>query len=282
MDMIEEIFYQDTGKVNITAASVGISKRRWVSVAEDDIESKEYEKIMERNRFDHLPIIPNKGSITEYFKTRTPNNFEKIDRLQIKYDDVIPLDMGIGDIIKMFAGSNGTRTCFFLGYNREITGLITQGNLNCKQVQVYIFNIVCEVERELGDFVNCELLSEEILEWVRSKIDPNRTRDKYQAILDEYERLRKADMENLLTEHFYLIDYFKIIQEKCLYKKLDFSKSEWKAMSSINELRKRIAHPSRSLIDPDNKVEKLQERLNKLEDLAFRLSIYKQGRLDED
>ena len=37
--MIEDIFFQDEGQVKITAASVGISRLRWTSVKESEINS---------------------------------------------------------------------------------------------------------------------------------------------------------------------------------------------------------------------------------------------------
>jgi hypothetical protein len=49
-------------------------------------------------------------------------------------------------------------------------------------------------------------------------------------------------------------------------------------MKSVNELRNRIAHPTRSLIDADNTIFKLHERISKIEDLTFRLSTIKKDR----
>ena len=267
--MIEDIYYLDEGQVKITAASVGISKQRWISVKEEEISSNKHIELMEKKRFDHLPIEPAKGIITEFFKTIEPNNFQNIEKVAIGFEDVIPLDTNIKDVIEKFAINK--RTFYFLTFHRKITGLITLGNLNCKQVQIYIFSLVCELERELGDFLNNCMTNEEIKNWVKSKINVTDAKDKYKFILENYNGLIESDLENQLTEQLFLVDFFKIINEKELFEKLNFLKCEWKNLGSINELRKRIAHPTRNLLDKENNIYKLKERLNKIEDLTFRL-----------
>lgn len=267
--MIEDLYYLEEGQVRITAASVGISKQRWISVNEEEIDSNKYIELMRENRFDHLPIEPTKGIIKEFFKTTEPNNFKNIEKLSISFDDVIPLDTNIKDVIERFAINS--RTFYFLTFHKKITGLITLGNLNCKQVQIYIFSLICELERELGYFLNSCLTNEQIKSWIESKINVEEPYDKFKLILENFKELTESDLENQLTEHLFLVDFFNIITEKGLFEMLNFSKSKWKDLSSINELRKRIAHPTRSLLDKENDIYKLKERLNKIEDLIFRL-----------
>lgn len=273
--MIEDIFFQDEGQVRITAASVGISRLRWTSIREDEIINNQHLIRMKQNRFDHLPIESNFGNVTEYFKTDEPNKFDKVTRQKISYDDVISLETSIREVINKFANEN--KTFFFLRYQKNISGLITLGNLNCKQVQVYVFSLICELERELGEFLNNELENHQIKDWIFSKVNTNNSYDKYKQILEKYELLSKSDLENQLTEHFFLVDFFNIITGKKLYTTLNYSKSEWEALSGINELRKRIAHPTRTLLDEENDIFKLQERLKKTEDLTFRLISRRQN-----
>ncbi len=269
--MIEDLYFQDEGSVRITAASVGISRLRWTSASEEDVKLGNYISIMSRNRFDHLPIEPSNGVIKEYFKTIKPNNYDSIQRCKIQYSDVINIDTNIRDIIERFATEQ--RTFFFIKYQKNISGLITIGNLNCKQVQVYIFSLICELERELGHVLNSQLTTEAIKSWIETKAEDNKENDKYRKILASYNDLTKLDLENQLTEHLFFVDFFSIIEDNELYKEIDFSKKEWQKLSGINELRKRIAHPTRSLIDKDNDISKLQERLHKIDDLIYRLTI---------
>jgi|LakMenEpi03Aug12_release.lakeMendotaPanAssembly.Ray.scaffolds.fasta_scaffold420727_1 hypothetical protein len=274
--MTEDIFYQDEGQFKITAASVGVSKLRWKSIKHNEIISNLHIELMEKNRFDHLPVEEVDGSVIKFFKTAVPNKYDKIDELKININDIIALDTNIRDVIEKFATQN--RTFFFLRYQKTISGLITLGNLNCKQVQIYIFSLVCELERELGDFLNHFLSEKDITEWLNRKIKANIQNEKYKNILLSYANLIDSDLENNLTEHLFLVDLFKIINDTNLYLQLDYSKLEWEKMKSVNELRNRIAHPTRSLIDADNTIFKLHERISKIEDLTFRLSTIKKDR----
>jgi|GEM_PF-1542271 hypothetical protein len=280
--MTEDIFFLDNEQVKVTAAAVGISRIRWTHVREEDISSGKYIELMKENRFDHLPIVSSDNVITHYYKTDTPNDYDvkSIKKHRINYEDILPLDTNIKDVIEKFAHRN--RTFFFLSYHRNIAGLITLGNLNCKQVQVYIFSLICELERELAEFVNYHLTALEIIEWVTSKVNKDDPQDKYQSMLKFFESLASVDLENKLTEHFFLVDLINIIIEKGLYSKLSYSKDEWKKLGGINELRKRIAHPTRTLLDRDNDIQRLWKRICKVDDLIFRLISYRKSTLSCD
>ncbi|MFZ1703558.1 MAG: hypothetical protein WAT79_04380 [Saprospiraceae bacterium] len=269
---MDHLYFYDEGQVKITAASVGISRARWIAINETDIDSGKHIDLMKSNRFDHLPIIGTNGTITEFFKTDEPNNFNNISKHVINYNDVISLDANIKDVIEKFA--NEKRTFFFLSFHRNISGLITIGNLNCKQVQIYVFSLVCDLERNLADFLNGCKKNIEIEEWVTGKANIEDPADKYFQILKKFKDLTEQDLENQLTEHFFLVDFFTIISDMDLFEKLSYTKKEWKELSSINEIRKRIAHPTRCLLDKENDIFKLYSRLNKIEDLNFRLKSF--------
>jgi hypothetical protein len=225
---------------------------------------------MKRERFDHLPITSENGQVFEYFKTESPNNFDNVQKHSITYLDIIPLDTDIREVIRKFYTLN--RTYFFLTFQKRITGLITIGNLNCRQVQVYLFSLICDLERELGDFVNREMKNEEVIRYVEQKKKNETKEEKYSKILINYKRLVSLDLENKMTEHFFFIDFFNIISDFNLCGKLGFSKKGWKDYSSINEIRIRVAHPTKSLLDKENNIDKLARRLDKIDDLLFRLS----------
>lgn len=271
--MTEDIYFLDEGQVKITAASVGISRQRWTGINENEIENDNYIDLMKSKRFDHLPIISSNGNILEYFKTKNPNNFSSVKRHIISYDDVIPLDTNIKDVIDKFSSTK--RTFYFLTFHKNISGLITLGNLNCRQVQVFVFNLICELERELGDFINDKLNDIEIENWVKSK--SKKPKDKYSMMIKSFKKLASVDLENQLTEHFYFVNFLNLINERKLFKKMNYSEDEWKDydMNDINEIRKRVAHPTKSSLDKDNNIYKLKERLNKIDDLIFRLTTLK-------
>ena len=112
--MIEELFYLDEGHIKITAASVGISRKRWTSIKEVEIKDDNYQSIMSKARYDILPIISENGNTYEFFKTNTPNCYDKISRLKISYTDVLPLDTSIREVIKGFATEE--KTYYFLSF----------------------------------------------------------------------------------------------------------------------------------------------------------------------
>lgn len=267
--MIDEIYFKDDGKVNITAASVGISKRRWICANQSEIGNKPYFELMSKNRFDLLPII-SKEEVKEYFITKKPNDFTEIERKKIIFEDILDLNTNIRNVIDNF--STKKRTFYFLTFQKEITGLITIGNLNCRQVQIYIFQHLCDLERTLGDFLNSKLNHDEIIEWIIGKSNPKKENDKYSEIIELYENLTKLDLENKITEHFYFVDFFNIINDLKLYEHLGISGTYWSKYNSINEIRKRIAHPTRSLLDKENTIEKLSKRLGKIDELLFTLN----------
>lgn len=265
--MSEDFFYLDEGQIKITAASVGIGSKRWTSINESEITDENYKCKMFENSFDVLPIVSKNKTIKEFFKTTVNNDYENIQRIKIAHKDVLPLDSPIRDVIKAFFIEK--KSFYFLTYQSKISGLITIGNLNCRQVQVYIFGLICELERKLGDFINNNLEKNQLEKYISEKSETN---EKLAKIWKHYQDLVKQDLENNLIEHLYLSDFFNIICAFELNLLLEYSKPEWKDLAGINELRHRIAHPTRSLLDKDNTIERLWKRIEKIEDLTFRIN----------
>jgi hypothetical protein len=269
--MTEELFYLDEGHIKITAASVGISARRWTSIKEDEIVGDNYKSTMREKHFDVLPIVSSDKMTSEYFKTDTPNKYDNISRHKISYKDVLPLETSIREVIKGF--SNDNRTFYFLTYHNKITGLITLGNINCREVQVYIFAMICELEILLSEFVDKSVSADDLKEYIELK---SATNNKLKKVWEHYQELVSADLENNLIEHLYFIDFFNIIKHFNLFNNLDFSKTNWEEITGINELRHLVCHPTRSILDKTNDVKKLLSRIERIEDLIFRINQWKQ------
>lgn len=265
--MIEEIFYLDEGHIKITAASVGISSRRWTSIKDSEIKNENFKKIMNDNRFDILPIISADGTISKFLKTDTPNKYDTISTHTISYRDVMSLDTSIRELIKGFVTDK--RTFYFLTYHSRITGLITLGNLNCRQVQVYIFGLICELERKLIEYIDIKLKKPQLENFI---IEKSKTNTKMKETWDHYQKLVQVDLENKLIEHLFLIDLFSIIEYFDIFKELGYSKNQWGDLTSINDLRHLVAHSTRSLLDKDNDIDRLWKRIGKIDDLTFRLN----------
>ena len=217
--MIAELHYLDEGHLKITAASVGISCSRWTHIHEKDIKDNNYQKMMKQNRFDILPIVSNNNQTYEYFKTDLPNNYQNISRLIINHQDVIPLDTDIRQVIKGFLSEE--RVFYFLTYQNKINGLITIGNLNCRQVQVYLFAKICDLERTLSDFINDHIGQNQVMQYLQ---ETAKTNDRIKVILDSYQNLVQYDLENNISEHLFLIHFFDIIKNFNFNKALGYSK----------------------------------------------------------
>lgn len=267
--MIEESFFQDEGSFHVTAASVGISHRKWIYVSKGDIENNSHILLMKKNRFDLLPIVEENGKVLSYVKTKTPNTFDEVEIRPITFEDTIKLDDNIRDVIDLF--DREKKSFVFLTFQNQVKGLLTVGNFNCRQVQILLFSLICDLERNLCEFLYDHLSENEIVDWASSKAKSAAEKDKYQRMINSYTELVSSDLENKFTEHLYFVDLFNIITEKKLFEKFNYAKKEWLNFNSINEIRKRVAHPSRSLIDKDNSIAKLNQRLKKVDKLLFNL-----------
>lgn len=272
--MTEDYYFLDEARVKVTAASIGISQDRWECV-EEICPEQVAKEIMEEFRFDQLPIVPDKGVVTQYYSTVVPNDYSVIEKRTIQYDDILPLDTPLTELIEKFITTG--KHCYFLSMHHKIVGLVSIGNINCKQAQVYLFDLICDLERELAEFLIIYKRND-IRNWVESKVnDMKDSQDKYAVILTEYDHLVSKGLENHITEHFYLVDLFTSIKHFDLHKKLDYSGTQWNKLSSINEIRNRVAHPNRSLINNMEEFTKLVLRLKRIYDLLFRLRRHKQG-----
>ncbi|WP_299707503.1 hypothetical protein [uncultured Pontibacter sp.] len=264
--MIEELYYQQYGNAKVTAATIGISKNNWTSIDHADTNDDLYLQIMQQNRFNVLPIIAVDRQAYEYFKTVTPHDYSKANRHRITYKDTLPLDVSIKELIWSFAMNE--RAFYFLTLNGKISGMVTISDLNNRHVQIFIFGLICELERSLSEFIKKHLSEELIFDYLQAKA----VNDEYlQKNLTKYIELRDADLDADITEYFFLKDFFKIIKKFKLYKPLGYSRTEWESVDSTNELRNSVAHPTRSLISKEQPIDKLQSRLERVDDLLFRL-----------
>ena len=65
--MIEELYFNSDEQVKISAASVGISKRRWICISSKESVSGQHKIRMQKERIDVLPIVEENGLIKEFF-----------------------------------------------------------------------------------------------------------------------------------------------------------------------------------------------------------------------
>ncbi|WP_291125060.1 hypothetical protein [Flavobacterium sp. UBA6031] len=271
--MIKEVFYFDGRCSKIVAASIGIGLKQLEYIKSSNIGIEDHENRMKTNRFDVLPIVSDDGSIVEFYKTNVTNNYEFISRTTIIDEDKMPFDTSIREVIKEFVIRD--RIFYFLTYQDRISGLISISNLNCRQVQVYIFELICELERSLNNFIEKELSENELEMYIEEE---SKTNNKLKKAWTKYQRLVKEDLENKLLEHLYFIDFFFIIEHFEFYNLLGYQKNEWEELKDLNNIRTQIAHSTKNLIDKRNDIKSLWKRIRKIEELIFKLRTYKNNK----
>lgn len=266
---MSDFYFLDEQDPKITAASVGISAKRWYSISENIQDIAVVKSMMKEQRFDHVPITSEKGKVKTFHTTIVRNNFDEIETCPIRVDDIIELDTPIREVIDKFHHYN--RDFYFLAKGNQVEGLITLGNFNCRQVKIYLYSLVCRLEITLGEFVKNKMTNNEVVDYVSERAKSQTNRGKYQTMLKSYYSLVERDLENSIIEHFYFDDFFALIHEKKYYEILLYSEIEWERIKKIKTIRNRIMHPTKSLLDFDYKLIDLTKHLKMIDDILFRL-----------
>jgi hypothetical protein len=264
----EEAHFLREGVVDINAAVVGISKARWTFIEESNATEEQAKAIMCQQRFDVLPIVDD-TVVKKYFRTHKWSDYSTISSETITHKDVIPFQTHIRDVIKGFVLDS--RNFYFLHSERRIVGLISVVNLNCRQVKVYLFSLLSELEVCLGNFIAEHIPVDELLEISFGE----NAKEKHEDVLKRYEKDKALGVDAPLVEYLYLSDLINIISKKKLYERLGYSSRSCfdKNLGSLNDLRHAVAHPARSIITEEHPVEKLWERIDRVEEALFVLRL---------
>ena len=164
--MIEDFRFLRESVVDVDAAVVGVSSARWTHIEPDDASEEAARAFMERHHFDVLPIGSD-PTVKEYFCTVRWSDYTSVQRKSISHRDLLPLTTPIRDLIRAFV--QASRDFFFLTQERKVVGLVSIANLNCRQVTVWLFSLLAELETALAAFVTSQiaetvLLTEEFTE----------------------------------------------------------------------------------------------------------------------
>jgi hypothetical protein len=257
--------------VEVDAAVVGIGKPRWVTIGHEEATDDKAQEKMAEHRFDVLPVEKSHG-VQEYYQTKQWNDFGSVQRKQVRYEDTLPLRTPIRDVIRAFSADE--RTFYFLEHEGRVAGLISLANLNCRQVRVFLFGLVGELEIRLGRLLRHHFDDEEALLPVISPGTQSR-----------YEDAKTEGVEVNITEHFNFRDYIHAVDKKGLQTELGFTgnasddpKSRCNsALWKVNDLRNDVAH-QKSLIKERASVDTLWENVEEIERLLFNLRQWEQVR----
>jgi hypothetical protein len=261
--------------VDIDAAVVGISRIRWTYIerksGEDEhLFTERARSCMEAHKFDILPI-QNGDVCREYFQTNIWGNYSSIAHKLIGYRDIIPHQTHIRDVVYGFAREN--RRHFFLADENKIAGLITIGNLNSRQVKIYLFSLISEIEIMLGEFIRSQIDEKDLLPLIfedEDELKVKKMNESYRRAVKNYTKDQKAEVEDHFVEYLGLWDLKNVVLAKSLHKVLSYEQEKFdKDLELIYALRNRVAHAVRSTVSNNHPHSWLWEVLDRIEEVAF-------------
>lgn len=269
--MKEISYFKDSGNPTITVALAGINKVEWIYADHIESQSSSISK-MKDYRFDVLPIRNEDGNYTQYYKTNIWGNYDpsNIIRCEIVQDDKLYYLTNIHDAIRKFSATN--RKYFFLDNQSDIIGLITIGNLNCKHVYLYLYNLIVQVEQALGRFIYASGLTDKEL-YLQFK---ERTESKNaKEAIQRYEADDDLGLDYNFIEYLYLTDLCYIFKKYDLVDQLSITKRKFEdIIGNINAVRTVVAHPNKSLIRNDESIHDLYQLI---EEIDYLLDSMKAG-----
>ncbi len=260
--LIHEFHFQRERIVDINAAVVGISSSRWTKAASKEASIEQAQEIMQANGFDVLPIDDGQR-VRGYFNTQEWGNYTSIKQETINYRDVISYQTSIREVVKGFAMEN--RYFYFLESENRTVGLVTIANLNCRQMQIYLFSLFCELETALATYLSLAMSQVEI------KIAFSQTQSPRRSDIDKrHERDSRQGVDAPYVEYLYFSDLLLLIDAKQLAQ-LGISPTRQTALKELTEWRNRVAHPTKSLIRRPDEVGVLWQNLDLIEEVLFQL-----------
>jgi len=263
MQTYDHHFLEDPFRdLKVNAAMVGISDQRWEHVTEAEASNEvSIQSRMREKQFDVMPIVSAAGT-QEYFVTAVWNDYSTIVRKQIGDEDLIPYDTDLREVIRRFA--HDQRHFYFLSGPKPVVGLISIVNLNCRQVKVFLFNLMAELELALTTLINRHLSDADLLAMAEG-----RTGDFAQS-RQSYKEAKHEGVDAPFVEYLTLPTLINVIISQGLYKELGYSRTRFEKLGGLRKLRNDVAHPARSLVIDQPSCVKLWEKLQLLEEVLAR------------
>ena len=250
--------------VDVDAATVGISSARWMHLRSAEASAESARTIMARERFDVLPITE-ESKVKEYFCTSRWNDFTAVERKRISHRDLIPHTTSVRDVIKGFAQES--RHFYFLTHERRVVGLISVSTLNCRQVSVWLFSILAELETDLAIFIANHIPDEELLKGEYGPEAVGRAGD----LRKRYVADREKGVDAPLSQYLYLSDLVNIVAKRKVFTRLGYPRRDLfkEQLGRVVELRNVAAHPVRSLVNHPEACTDLWNKIECLEECLF-------------
>lgn len=229
---------------------------------------------MKRNKFDVLPIKNPNGTFTEFFATRTWNDYNSLNRLRIDDNYKAYYRLGINDLIHKFINEQ-THYYFLTNYN-EILGLVTLINFNSQPVYNYFFQLVSDMEIRLARVFNEYINQDKIVKLFEWSENPEIT-----DLLKKFKKWENEGNDNSIFHHFYLKTFgyvfikYQTLLPSGLKPILKF-REKFCAGNLYTNIRNTVMHPVKPIIGGDITLDNLAEFLSDYKDITQILENFEQ------
>lgn len=268
--MFAEAYFRSEGRVEFHAGAIGISAAQWIALPAAEATPERAQSMLESHRLDFLPLEMPNGRIREYYRKTSTTAPE---RVLITHHDTLAVTTPVREVIRAFAETD--RRMYFLLLEERIVGLVTVANLNSRPVNVYLFNLLSEVELRLAAFLRRNLPVPEVEDYLLDKAQNSDSPDARRRVGEVLARYREdcaAGLDNHVTEYLYFSDLLNLTKNQGLYRQLQYpSGKAFTQVKPLNALRNQVAHPTRSLVTAAEPARVLWSKLDLLEELLFRL-----------
>ena len=268
--MNEKNYFSETFNLKISIASISTHSSDLKVLEEDSVTLSKALLFMRENTFDVLPLLNNKRKISSYYCTRLWGVFDVNNLIKRDINDFnsIYYLTNLSDTIDLFVERN--INFFFLTNMKDINGLTTIADLNSKQVYIHLYNLITQIEKKMSEFLFLNGIDDnKQINVIESRKGSNNSKD----ALKRYFEDRNNGLERGFMEYLYLTDLAYILKKYGLLKDLSLSNNKFDSyIKQINELRKIVAHPNKTLVSDENSLKRLKKGINAIENLLIFLS----------
>lgn len=260
--MKELTHFKDPGNPKISVALAGINKLDWINICESKT-IKDASQMMSAYKFDVLPIINKDNSYSHYYTTIRWSDYStgNIIKKEIDASNTLYYLTSIEDAINKFDSSKSNY--FFLDNLSETVGLITIGNLNCKHVYLYLYNLIIQLEHKMGSYIyHKDINDNELIKLFEDRENSINGKD---ALL-RFNEDNKKGYDYAFIEYLYLTDLVYIFKNMGFLEHFNLTSSKLdKMIHRINAIRLVVAHPNKSLIVDDTSTTKLNNAIKNID-----------------
>lgn len=216
------------------------------------------QELMDENDFNVLPVATDhpEGLIVKYWYRQERTDIPEC--IQVLGEDMLPGHTPIEEALDSILRSK--KPFKFIRDRLRVTGLLNLSDFNGNTFRIYAFSQVVMLETLLSRYLEhklgCEVVERQIGE-----------KGIEQLLSDKRKGLNYSP-----CHYLYFKDLLQLCAKYRLYQFFGYeTKSQFKALNSLNFLRNDAAHPSKTLIGDRSQAQKILERLRMVDDLSFRI-----------